>query len=932
MYVFNKQFYRVTCLLALCCGFMFSSQFSFAQDAVCGMSHKHAALEKGTEKTTAFCPILNQYFNPISSCDQTFLFNDDYQKHKIRIRLHVLANPPGQVPEYGYQHFTEGQDDQILMDLVDQMNVRLNKTNEQNFYRGGFTYPDLLDANDPNSPVYHNKGYEYVLEAVPNVAEGDQANNGIIYYYPQTPDEYEDFYFCDKLKWNDNPGGNPVPMIAEPCGTQTESSGIASYDMPSVVTNNFVPEAIDVFLVPYHPNYIRYFIDNNIVNQLGDTPIAHTRFTGYANFSNPFNVNAGFYHYRNNPTLFQSGSVWSVETAFSNLVNHETGHNLSLNHPNSGLADIPPHTVTFRCNNSNEHHNTMMDYSCDQTALSPMQRYRIGRKLYDQNPDYLIRDACDKDYNLDLDYTIDQANHRYVFNAEPSINDSPTTRKIWTVCTNDKFIRTAGESLSLNMFQFQAKDIEVSLELYNEVEDCYYSRTEEDFTLSALPIDPSLVSNVSNSAFIENELYEGYNLITSDNWNQVGENYFWEIDPPLAGVYVEDPCANNPTIVLDDSYSVSTEIYLCGTAYTSTNMGPKLCQKICIPNAFDFVYEVTSCDNGSQLIITTDFPDDIIIEGNTIQYWIDNYPNFIDNGNGEYEFNLTTNSAQIQVYVCDQLVETIDLDEECSCELNYTAEILSCESNLTVLLFSTNFSNEIYLEGNTIQYWVDAYPQFEDLGNGDYLFNIVGAGSIDLDVRICDELVEVISIPSDCPCEFTYEYSFTSCDPQGPFTMILVTEFPNDIILEGSTITQWINDYPQFYEDANGDYIFEGLPSADFTFKACGSVQEVMNLPAACEDYLVSNESEKRNDSLIESVKNSNKKFTIYPNPVSDMLTISIFKDDSNFTIYKADGKIVRSINSIQKGQYEFDVSDLENGIYFIKNFDSGHFERLVKL
>lgn len=65
----------------------------------------------------------------------------------------------------------------------------------------------------------------------------------------------------------------------------------------------------------------------------------------------------------------------------------------------------------------------------------------------------------------------------------------------------------------------------------------------------------------------------------------------------------------------------------------------------------------------------------------------------------------------------------------------------------------------------------------------------------------------------------------------------------------------------------------------------------------------------------ILSVVNEKVKFTVFPNPASDNITIEATEEISMIALFDSSGKQVKTI----KAQHHLDVSDLKNGIYFIE-------------
>ena len=89
------------------------------------------------------------------------------------------------------------------------------------------------------------------------------------------------------------------------------------------------------------------------------------------------------------------------------------------------------------------------------------------------------------------------------------------------------------------------------------------------------------------------------------------------------------------------------------------------------------------------------------------------------------------------------------------------------------------------------------------------------------------------------------------------------------------------------------------------------------------------NEDEACDLSIGESIQNN--LFSIYPNPVNDILTIEV-ENSSRVEIMDINGKIVKTLNILSKKS--IDVSDLTQGIYFIKTSskEGVKVSKLVKL
>jgi len=68
----------------------------------------------------------------------------------------------------------------------------------------------------------------------------------------------------------------------------------------------------------------------------------------------------------------------------------------------------------------------------------------------------------------------------------------------------------------------------------------------------------------------------------------------------------------------------------------------------------------------------------------------------------------------------------------------------------------------------------------------------------------------------------------------------------------------------------------------------------------------------------------------LYPNPTSNYFTLNTAT--SKVEIYSITGQLVKSFNSNLSNEYQFQISDLKQGIYFIKAFDENKELKVMKL
>jgi hypothetical protein len=68
----------------------------------------------------------------------------------------------------------------------------------------------------------------------------------------------------------------------------------------------------------------------------------------------------------------------------------------------------------------------------------------------------------------------------------------------------------------------------------------------------------------------------------------------------------------------------------------------------------------------------------------------------------------------------------------------------------------------------------------------------------------------------------------------------------------------------------------------------------------------------------------------LYPNPTSNYFTLNTAT--SKVEIYSITGQLVKSFNPNLSNEYQFQISDLKQGIYFIKAFDENKELKVMKL
>ena len=77
----------------------------------------------------------------------------------------------------------------------------------------------------------------------------------------------------------------------------------------------------------------------------------------------------------------------------------------------------------------------------------------------------------------------------------------------------------------------------------------------------------------------------------------------------------------------------------------------------------------------------------------------------------------------------------------------------------------------------------------------------------------------------------------------------------------------------------------------------------------------------------------TNTDFSVFPNPVSDLLTVSTIESINQVSVYNSSGQLVQQIKESNSGVLQFNLQNIESGIYVLKvETDSNTFvERIVK-
>jgi hypothetical protein len=71
-------------------------------------------------------------------------------------------------------------------------------------------------------------------------------------------------------------------------------------------------------------------------------------------------------------------------------------------------------------------------------------------------------------------------------------------------------------------------------------------------------------------------------------------------------------------------------------------------------------------------------------------------------------------------------------------------------------------------------------------------------------------------------------------------------------------------------------------------------------------------------------------KISLFPNPTSGLFTIN--GEVAKVQVFSITGQLVKSFNAISSEGYQFDINDLNRGVYLVKAFDVNNSSKTMKL
>ncbi len=147
------------------------------------------------------------------------------------------------------------------------------------------------------------------------------------------------------------------------------------------------------------------------------------------------------------------------------------------------------------------------------------------------------------------------------------------------------------------------------------------------------------------------------------------------------------------------------------------------------------------------------------------------------------------------------------------------------------------------------------------------------------------------------------------------------TFYTTSVTLSSSDYTFASNSSFRFQADASGNndqvyidaVIITGDPSNNNSLIAKDTKEVAALMEVETADEI---------DTKISTIGATKAEIKIYPNPASDYLNIDLMDRVSEITkieIYNSMGQRVQTINSIESSMIRFDITNLENGIYFVR-------------
>jgi len=144
---------------------------------------------------------------------------------------------------------------------------------------------------------------------------------------------------------------------------------------------------------------------------------------------------------------------------------------------------------------------------------------------------------------------------------------------------------------------------------------------------------------------------------------------------------------------------------------------------------------------------------------------------------------------------------------------------------------------------------------------------------------------------------------------------ITVTDIDNSVSVSGITISADAGGYQYQWVDCdNSNAPITGETNQSFTPTSNG------NYAVEITDGTCTVTSSCTAVTTIGILEPNNSEVSIYPNPTNGKVTITLYKLETlSYELLSLEGKVISSQNGIYSNQFEIDLSDQANGIYWLK-------------
>lgn len=170
--------------------------------------------------------------------------------------------------------------------------------------------------------------------------------------------------------------------------------------------------------------------------------------------------------------------------------------------------------------------------------------------------------------------------------------------------------------------------------------------------------------------------------------------------------------------------------------------------------------------------------------------------------------------------------------------------------------------------------------------------------------------------------DVTVDFTFAGCLPTTGGGSISFTNTSSPIINDrmysfaaylGNTDTSYVYN---FGEDLT--LVYEENPTHNYTTSGSYNVTLVSGIQGWRSTGICSETQTGTVDICTGIDENNNTTLTLYPNPVSNLLSITGMENNSTINIYDVTGKLVISKNNLANTSYSLSTESLNSGVYFV--------------